>query len=111
MTMPKPLTVWITTNWKILQVMEIPDHITCLLRILYTGPEATVRTRCGTTDRFQMGKEHIKVVYCHPTYLTYLDWMKNKLESRLPIEMSLTDDTTLMVENEEKLKSLLMKAK
>ena len=97
--------------WKILQEMGLPDNLTCLLRNLYADQEATVRTRCGTTDRFQMGKEHIKVVYCHPTYLTYLDWMKNKLESRLPIEMSLTDDTTLMVENEEKLKSLLMKAK
>ena len=42
LTMPKPLTVWITTNWKILQEMEIPDHLTCLLRNLYAGQEATV---------------------------------------------------------------------
>ena len=53
---PKPLTVWITTNWKILQEMRIPDHLTCLLRNLYAGQEATVRTRCGTTDWFQIGK-------------------------------------------------------
>ena len=92
LTMPKPLTVWITTNWKILEEMGIPDHLTCFLRNLYAGQEATVRTRCGTTDRFQMGKEHIKVVYCHPTYLTYLDWMKNKLESRLPAEIPITSD-------------------
>ena len=44
LTVPKPLPVWITTNWEILQEMGIPDHLTCLLRILYTGQEATVRT-------------------------------------------------------------------
>ena len=55
MTMPKPLTVWITTNWKILQEMGIPDHLTSLLRNLYAGQEATVRTRHGTTDWFQIG--------------------------------------------------------
>ena len=56
LTTPKPLTVWITTNWKILQEMEIPDHLTCLLRNLYAGQEATVRTGHGTTDWFQIGK-------------------------------------------------------
>ena len=54
--MLKPLTVWITTNWKILQEMGIPDHFTCLLRNLYTDQEATVRTWHGTTDWFQIGK-------------------------------------------------------
>src|SRR5574341_2262088 len=44
LTMPKPLTVWITINWKILKEMRIPDHLTCLLRNLYAGQEATVRT-------------------------------------------------------------------
>ena len=53
---PKPLTVWITTNWKILKEMGIPDHLTCLLRNLYAGQEATVRTGHGTTDWFQIGK-------------------------------------------------------
>ena len=53
---PKPLTVWITTNWKILQEMGIPDHLSCLLRNLYAGQEATVRTRHGTTDWFQIRK-------------------------------------------------------
>ena len=52
----KPLTVWITANWKILQEMEILDHLTCLLRNLYAGQEATVRTGHGTTDWFQIGK-------------------------------------------------------
>ena len=53
---PKPLTVWITTNWKILQEMGVPDHQTCLLRNLYAGQEATVRTGHGTTDWFQIEK-------------------------------------------------------
>ena len=56
LTMPKPLTAWITINWKILKEMRIPDHLTCLLRYLYTGQEATVRTGHGTTDWFQIGK-------------------------------------------------------
>ena len=50
LTMLKPLTVWITMNWKILKEMGIPDHLTCLLRNLYAGQEATVRTGHGTTD-------------------------------------------------------------
>ena len=56
LTTLKPLTVWIKTNWKILKEMGILDHITCLLRNLCTGQEATVRTRHGTTDWFQIGK-------------------------------------------------------
>ena len=56
LTMPKPLTVWITTNWKILKEMGIPDHLICLLRNLNAGQEATVRTGHGTTDWFQIGK-------------------------------------------------------
>ena len=56
LTMPKPLTVWITINWKILKEMGIPDHLTCLLRNLYAGQEATVGTGYGTTDWFQIGK-------------------------------------------------------
>ena len=58
--------------WKILQEMGIPDHFTCLLRNLYAGQEATVRTGHGTTDWFQVGKEYVKAVYCHPAYLTYI---------------------------------------
>ena len=56
LTMPKPLTVWITIDWKILKEMGIPGHLTYLLRNLYTGQEATVRTGHGTTDWFQIGK-------------------------------------------------------
>ena len=70
LTMPKPLTVWITTNWKILKEIGIPDHLTCLLRNLYAGQEATVRTGHGTKDWFKLEKEYIKAIYCHPAYLT-----------------------------------------
>ena len=56
LTTPKPLTVWITTNWKILKEMGIPDHLTCLLRNLYASQEATVKTGHGATDWFQIGK-------------------------------------------------------
>ena len=80
--------------------MGIRDHLTCLLRNLYAGQEATVRTGHGTTDWFQIGKEYIKAVYCHPAYLTYMQstyckmsgWMKHKLESRLPGERPITSD-------------------
>ena len=58
--------------WKILKEMGILDHLTCLLRNLYAGQEATVRTGHGTTDWFQIRKEYIKAVYCHPAYLTYM---------------------------------------
>ena len=58
--------------WKILQEMGIPDHLTCLLRNLYAGQEAIVRTRHGTTDWFQSVKEYVKAIYCHPAYLTYM---------------------------------------
>ena len=72
LAMLKPLTVWITTNWKILKEMGIPDHLTCLLRNLYAGQEVTVRTRHRTTDWFTLGKEYVRAVYCHPAYLTYM---------------------------------------
>ena len=58
--------------WKILQEMGVPDHLTWLLRNLYAGQEAAVRTGHGTTDWFQIRKEYVKAVYCHPAYLTYM---------------------------------------
>ena len=84
LTMPKSLTVWITTNCG--KEMGIPDHLTCLLRNLYVGREATVRTGHGTTVS-KSGKEYVKAVYCNSAYLTYirstswemLGWMKHKL--------------------------------
>ena len=56
--------------WKILKEMGLPEHLTCLLRNLYAGQEATVRTGHGTTDWFQIGKGVLKAVYHHPAYLT-----------------------------------------
>ena len=58
--------------WKILQEIGIPDHLTCVLRNLYAGQEATVRTGHGTTDWLQIRKEYVKAVYCHSAYLTYM---------------------------------------
>ena len=89
--------------WKILKEMGISGHFTCLLRNLYEGWEAIVRTGPGTTDQFQIRKEYVKAVYCHPAYSTYMqstsckmpDWMKHKLESRLPREISRTSDTQM----------------
>ena len=86
--------------WKILQEMGIPAHLTCLLKNIYAGQEATVKTGHGTTDWFQSGKEYFKAVYCHPAYLNYmqntscgmLGRMKHKLESRLLGEISITSD-------------------
>ena len=58
--------------WKILKEMGISDYLTCFLRNLLVGQEAAVRTGHGTTDWFQIEKEYVKAVYCHPTYLTYM---------------------------------------
>ena len=100
--------------------MGIPDHQTCLLRNLYAGQEATVRTGHGTKDRFQIGKGVRQGCILSPAYLTsmqstsgeMLGWRKHRLESRLPGEICrYVDDTTLMAESEEELKSLLMKVK
>ena len=96
LTMLKPLTVWITTNW-----MGIPDHLTCLLRNLYAVQEATVRTRHETTDWFQIGKgvhqgcilsPCLFNLYAEYIMLEMLGWMRHKLESRLPGEVLITSD-------------------
>ena len=68
--MPKPLTVDHNKLWKFMKQMGMPDHLTCLLRNLYAGQEATVRTGHGTTDWLQIQKEYVKAVYCQPAYLT-----------------------------------------
>ena len=64
--------MWITTNWKILQEVGIPDHLSSLLRNLYPDQEATVRGGHGQQTGSKVGKEYIKAVYCHPAYLTYM---------------------------------------
>ena len=123
LTMPKPLTVWVTTNWKILKEMGIPDHLTCLLRNLYAGREATVRTGHGTTDWFQIGKGvHQGCILSPCLFNLYADYiMRNagldeaqagiKMARRNINHLRYADDTTLMAESEEELKSLLMKVK
>uniref|UniRef100_A0A8B9WS07 Reverse transcriptase domain-containing protein n=1 Tax=Bos mutus grunniens TaxID=30521 RepID=A0A8B9WS07_BOSMU len=119
----KALTVWITINWKILKEMGIPDHLTCLLRNLYAGQEATVRTGHGTTDWFQIGKGVPQGYILSPClfnlYAEYI--MRNagleetqagiKIARRSINNLRYADDTTLMAESEEELKSLLMKVK
>ena len=69
LTMPKTLNLWITINWGI-QEMGIPDHLTCLLKNLYAGQEATIRTGHGTTDWFQIGKGVHQGCILSPCYLT-----------------------------------------
>ena len=84
--------------------MEIPDHLTCLLRNLYAGQEATVRSRHGTTEGSKLGKEFNKAVYCYLGYLTSIQstsyeipgWINHKLESRLPGEILTTSDMQII---------------
>ena len=100
LTMLKPLTVWITTNWKILKEMGIPDHLTCLLRNLYAGQEATVRTGHGTTEWFQIGKGvHQGCMLSPCLFNLYVEYImqnarldEDKLESRLQGEISIISD-------------------
>ena len=109
--------------WKILKEMGIPDHLTCLFRNLYAGQEATVRTGHGTTDWFQIGKGISQGCILSPClfnlYAEYI--MRNagleetqagiKIVARNINNLRYADDTTLMAESEEELKSLLMKVK
>ena len=102
LTTLKPLTVWITANCGRFLEMGAPDHLTCLLRNLYVGQEAIVRTRHDMEQLTgsKLGKEYDKAAYCHPAYLTYMQstsweipsWMNHKLESRLPGEIQTTSD-------------------
>ena len=117
LTMPKPLIVDYNKLWKILKEMGIPDHLTCLLRNLYAGQEAKVRTIHGTTDWFQIRKGVCQGCILSPClfnfYAEYI--MRNagleetqagiKIARRNINNLRYADDTTLMAENEE-LKSL-----
>ena len=109
--------------WRILQEMGITDHLSCLLRTLYAGREATVGTGHGTTDWFQIGKGVRQGCILSPCLLNfYAEYiMRNagldetqagiKIAGRNVSNLRYADDTTLMAENEEELKSLLMKVK
>ena len=121
---PVHLIVWITSKlWEILQEMGIPDYLTCLLRNLYAGQKATVRTGHETTDRFQIGKGVCQVCILLPCFFNlYAEYiMRNtgleeaqagiKIARRNFNNLRYADDTTLMAESEEELKSLLMKVK
>ena len=121
--MPKPLTVWITTNYGKFLEMGISEHTTCLLRNLYSGQEATVRTGHGTTDWFQIGKGVRQGCILSPClfnlYAEYI--MRNagldETQARIKIarrninNLRYADDTTLVAESKEELKNLLMKVK
>ena len=123
LTMPKPLTVWITRNWKILKEMGIPGHLTCLVRNLYAGQEATVRTGHGTTDWFQIGKGvHQGCILSPCLFNLYAEYiMRNvgleeaqagiKIAGRYINNLRYADDTALMAKSEEELKSLLISAR
>ena len=114
--------MWITINWKILQEMGIPDYLTCLLRNLYAGQEATVRTGHGIMDWLQIGKGVCQGYILSPCLFNlnaeYIMWNVGLDEAQAGIKISgrnnnslrYADDTTLMGESEE-LKSLLMKVK
>ena len=122
LTTPKPLTVWITINWKILKEIGIPDHLTCLLRNLYAGQKATVRTGHGTTDWFQIGKGvHQDCILLPCLFNLYAEYiMRNagldeaqagiKIAGRNINNFRYADNTTLMGKSKE-LKNLLMKEK
>ena len=116
---------WVDHNklWKILQEMGIPDHLICLLRNLYAGQEATVRTGHGTTDWYQIGKGVRQGCILLPSLFNlYAECIKRNTgldEAQAGIKIAMkninnlrcADDTTIMAEREEELRSLLMKVK
>ena len=115
--------MWMTTHRKIIQEMGIPDYLSCLLRNLYAGQEATIITECGILDWFQIGKGARQSCILSPClfnlYAEYV--MRNagleearagtKIAGRNINNLRYAEDTTLMAESEEELKSLLMKLK
>ena len=121
--MPKPLAVWITIKWKILQEMGIPDNLTCLLRNQYAGQEATFRAGHVTTDCFQIGKGVHQGCILSPCLFTLyaegimLNAMLDEAGARIKVagriinNLRYAGDTTLMAESKEELESLLMKVK
>ena len=121
--MPKPLTVWITTNWKILKKIGIPEHLTCFLRNLYAGQEATVRTGHGTIDWFRIGKgvrqgciSSPRLFNFYAEYIMRNAWLEEaqagiKIARSNINNLRYADDTSFMAESKEEPKSLLIKVK
>ena len=117
LAMPDPSTVWITINWKILKEMGIPDHLTCLLRNLYAGQEATVKNAHGTIDWFQIRKGvHQDCILSPCLFNLYAEYiMRNagleeaqagiKIAGRNINNLRYADDTTLTAESEGELKT------
>ena len=112
LTTPKPLTVWITTNWKICKEMGTPDHLTCLLRNLYAVMKQQLEPDMDQQTGSKLGKEYIKPVYCHSAYLIYaqcrlckvLGWMNHQLGSRLLGVISIISDTQIKPPLRQKVK-------
>ena len=124
LTMPNRLTVWIMTNCgKFLKRWEYHTTLSASWEIYVQVKKQQLELHMEQQTGSKLRKEYVKAIYCHPAYLTYMEstswempgWMKHKLESRLPGEISIISDrqiiVTLMTERAEELKSLLMKVK
>ena len=100
LTIPKPLTVWITTNWKLLKRWEYQTTLPASWEICMPGKKQPLDLDVEQKTGSKLGKEYLKAVYCHLTYLTYMQstscempgWMKHTLESRLPAKIAISSD-------------------
>ena len=106
-------SLWLHSSHQTMENLGVKDHLTCLLRNLYAGQEATVRTGHGTIDWSKLRKEYNKTSYSHPAYLTYMQsriswkmmgWMNHKLETRLPGEISITSEMQMTLPLWQKVK-------
>ena len=104
--------MWVTTNWKILKNMGIPDHLTCLLRNPYQVKKQQLELDMEQKSNSKLEKEYVKTVYYHPAYLTYMqntssempEWMKHKLESSSPGIISVSSDMQMTPPLQQKVK-------
>ena len=104
LTILKPLTMWITINWKILKEVGIPDHLTCLLRICMLVKKQQLEPDMEQQNVSKFVKEYKKAVHCHPAHFLYMQstscempgWINHKLESRLPGGISTTSDMQMI---------------
>ena len=104
LTMPKPLTVWITTNWKFFKIFEYQTSLPASWEMCIQVKKQQLELDMEQWTSSKLGKEYIKPVHCHPTYLTYMQstsykipgWMSHKLEPRLPGEIATTSDMQMI---------------